>query len=82
MNWIPIETRPLKTGHYIVAHRGWEELLHFAGPEIHWMPGAIIGWMRLDPRKGWVRDDPVERFGATHCCLIENDLPMRERVSK
>lgn len=68
--WLLIDARPLKTGTYVVGHRGHQELLNFFGPEKEWMPGTIIGWRRLTPR-GWVRDDPVERFHATHCMLVE-----------
>lgn len=67
--WIPIDKRPLLTGKYLVGHRGYQEIMHFFGPEREWMPGTAIGWHRLTD-KGWVRDEPAERFRATHCQLI------------
>lgn len=68
--WLPIEHRPLQTGHYLVAHRAHEEILHFFGPDKDWVRGTIMGWRRLG-KSGWERDDPVKRFGATHCILIQ-----------
>ncbi len=70
MKWLPVDHRPLKTGTYIVGHRGWQEIMKFFGPEVHWMQGTPMGWLRLT-ETGWIRDNPAERFNATHCCLIE-----------
>jgi len=70
MNWIPIDTRPLPTGYYLVGHSGHQEKLSFFSPMDKWMPGTKLGWRRQTDR-GWVHDDPVARFGATHCMRIE-----------
>jgi hypothetical protein len=71
MNWLPIDTRPLPTGKYLVGHRGYHEIMWFFGPEKEWLPPIQIGWRRLTKLRGWQRDEPAERFNATHCCLIE-----------
>lgn len=70
LEWVPLETRPLKTGYYLVGHAGHQEKLLFSGPEREWLPGAIMGWQR-QTSQGWVRDDPAERFNATHCAFID-----------
>jgi hypothetical protein len=67
--WLSIYHRPLKTGTYLVGHRGHQEIMKFFGPDVHWMPGTKMGWLRHTDR-GWDRDDPAERFHATHCVLI------------
>ncbi len=71
LKWIPIETRPLKTGYYIVGHSGHQEKLLFRGPDKEWMPRTILGWSRLDRNNLWIRDEPEIRFKATHCCFID-----------
>lgn len=69
-NWLPINYRPLQTGTYLVGHRGHQEIMQFFGPDVHWLPGTKMGWLRLTS-KGWDRDDPAERFNATHCIMIQ-----------
>lgn len=54
--WLPIDHRPLKTGRYIIAHRGHAEITHFFSPADSWVPGTKFGWQK----------DPAS-FGATHC---------------
>lgn len=68
--WLPIDHRPLETGTYLVGHRGYQEIMKFFGPDVEWAPGTKMGWLRLT-KQGWERDDPAERFNATHCILIE-----------
>lgn len=61
--WMPIDTRPLATGQYLVGHAGWQEVRAFLNPADRvWMPGT---------RFGWQGGDPVDQFRATHCALIE-----------
>lgn len=67
--WLPIDTRPLKTGRYLVGHRGWQEVMHYFGPEKEWVPGTRLGFHRLEKR-GWIWCDPRVAFGATHCMPI------------
>lgn len=62
-HWLPIETRPLPPGIYLVGQRRYQEIMRFHGPE--------RGWLRRNVLHGWQRDDPVERFNATHCVLIQ-----------
>lgn len=69
-NWISIDHRPLKTGTYLVGHRGHQEIMKFFGPDVHWLPGTKMGWLRKT-QKGWERDDPMQRFKATHCVEIQ-----------
>lgn len=71
MNWLPIDTRPLKTGKYLVGHRGHQELMWFTGPEKEWVSGTQLGWHSVGTAWSRPADDPVKRFRATHCCLIE-----------
>lgn len=66
LDWLPIDHRPLATGRYIVAHRGYAEITHFLSPTDHvWMPHTKIGWQK----------DP-SIFRATHCALLPDiDIP-------
>lgn len=72
--WMPVDHRPLKTGTYLVGHRGHQEIMKFFGPDTEWINvgrwGTQLGWNRLT-KDGWKRDDPAERFNATHCILIQ-----------
>ena len=71
MRWISIDTRPLRTGRYLVGHQGWQEVMvYFAPPLEKWAPGSHLGFHRL-MRRGWVWCDPAVAFNATHCALIE-----------
>lgn len=57
--WYPIEHRPLKTGRYIVAHRGHADIVHFLSPNDRvWLPHTKIGWQK-----------DLE-WGPTHCALL------------
>lgn len=71
MQWVPIDSRPLKTGKYLVGHRGWCEIMWFTGPEKEWVSGTQLGWHRADQRWNLPADDPKGRFNASHCLLIE-----------
>lgn len=68
--WLPVDHRPLKTGTYLVGHRGHQEIMKFFGPDIEWEPGTKMGWLRLT-NQGWNRDDPAKRFNATYCVMID-----------
>ena len=70
MEWIPIDTRPLKTGKYLVGHRGHQEIMWFTGPEKEWVKGTNLGWHPIGHDWALPADNPAERFNATHCCLI------------
>jgi hypothetical protein len=63
MTWMPIDHRPLASGHYIIAHRGHAESDHFLGPEITWAPGAKLGWQKVGL-------DGLHYFRPTHCAPL------------
>lgn len=67
--WLPIESRPLDTGKYFVAHRGHVEVDHFFSPADKWAPHTKFGWQRVGP-------DGRHSWHPTHCALVP-DLPLR-----
>lgn len=68
LDWIPISHRPLKTGVYLVGHRGLVQLYHFFSPhDTVWVPHTKMGWH--DCYMGELRRPP-ESWNATHCALF------------